>query len=263
MGRSFFVAEAREQVKKEERRLHEIFRRLRRRYGFQGWWPIVSSAGRAGRDSLGYRTLPGQPRILPRQRLEIVVGTILTQNTAWENARLAILSLEREGLLTSTAIRDAGGTRLGETIRSSGYYNQKARKLAGVVSYLEEGGFLSRRGNTAPPRDELLSQWGVGPETADSILLYAFAVPRFVIDAYTLRIFGRMGLLGPATSYGEAQSFFESRLAADADEWGELHALIVRHAKEYCRTLPLCAECPLLDECAFGWREKTPHEKSE
>jgi len=194
-------------------------------YGPQHWWP-------------------------GRTAFEIIVGAILTQNTSWSNVEIAMRNLRREKLLTPRAIERVSLPRLAQLIRSSGYFRQKAKKLKCFVRFLRSayGGSLSRmfRAPTAVLRENLLGVHGVGPETADAILLYAGRHPVFVVDAYTRRMLERHGLAEPTHSYEEIRKVFERSLPSDAPLYNEFHALIVRNGKEHCRTSnPRCSECPL------------------
>jgi endonuclease III related protein len=185
-----------------------------------------------------------------RSAFEIIVGAILTQNTSWTNVDIAIRNLRREKLLTPRAIEAVAFARLARLIRSSGYFRQKAKKLKCFVRFLrsEYGGSLRRMFDTPTTtlREKLLSVHGIGPETADSILLYAGKHPVFVVDAYTRRLLERHQLARPAHSYEEIRELFERSLSGDARLYNEFHALIVRTGKEYCRTRnPRCHECPL------------------
>ena len=185
-----------------------------------------------------------------RTAFEIIVGAILTQNTSWSNVEIAIRNLRREKLLTPRAIEDVSFTRLALLIRSSGYFRQKAKKLKCFVGFLrsEYGGSIARmfRVPTAVLREKLLSVHGIGPETADSILLYAGEHPVFVVDAYTRRLLERHQLAAPTQGYEEIRHLFERSLPGEAALYNEFHALIVRTGKEYCRTRnPRCSECPL------------------
>jgi endonuclease-3 related protein len=185
-----------------------------------------------------------------RTAFEIIVGAILTQNTSWSNVEIAIRNLRREKLLTPRAIEDVSFTRLALLIRSSGYFRQKAKKLKCFVGFLrsEYGGSIARmfRAPTAVLREKLLSVHGIGPETADSVLLYAGKHPVFVVDAYTRRLLERHQLAVPTQGYEEIRELFERSLPGEAALYNEFHALIVRTGKEYCRTRnPRCSECPL------------------
>lgn len=194
-------------------------------YGPQHWWP-------------------------GRSAFEVIVGAILTQNTSWANVELAIRNLRREKLLTPRAMEAVSLARLARLIRPSGYFRQKAKKLKCFVHFLrsEYGGSLTRmfRTPTDALREKLLSVHGIGPETADSILLYAGEHAVFVVDAYTRRLLARHELATPAQSYEEIRRLLECSLPGDAPLYNEFHALIVRTGKEYCHARnPRCSECPL------------------
>jgi len=207
--------------------LSAIHHRLFRAYGPQHWWPADSP-------------------------FEVMVGAILTQNTNWRNVEAAIASLQAAGMLDGSRIASCDEARLGELIRTSGFFNQKAVSLKAFCRfYLDHGGAAGLK-RLDDPRRALLALNGIGPETADSMLLYALGMPVFVIDAYTKRIFARLGLTRPEASYHQLQEFFEEHLPMDAGLFNEYHALIVEHAKQHCRVKPLCAECPLLDRCPTG-----------
>lgn len=209
------------------KQLREIYARLLRAYGPQGWWPGETP-------------------------FEVMVGALLTQATAWRNVERAIARLKAAGALSPQGIAALPEPELEELIRPAGFFRQKARRLRALVKLVRERGGVE--GLLALPpeelRVELLSVPGIGPETADSILLYAAGHPVFVVDAYTKRIFTRLGLLvSEATSYREVQGLFEGNLPRDAAHYGEYHALLVRHAKEHCRARPRCSGCPLSDLC--------------
>ncbi|MGA2479987.1 MAG: hypothetical protein ABSG63_14645 [Spirochaetia bacterium] len=214
-------------------------------YGPQGWWPLPGSAGRRGFDSRGYH--PGdysQPRST-RGRFEIVMGAILTQNTAWTNVEKALARLREAGILLPSDVRSCRPSRLAGLIRASGYFNQKAKKLKGIAALFAAKG-------ASPAREVLLAQWGIGPETADSILLYAYRQPVFVVDAYTRRILSRIGLLDGRESYARIQGLFHGELPPRHELFNEFHALLVEHAKRHCRATPLCTGCPVP---ACAWRD--------
>jgi endonuclease-3 related protein len=181
---------------------------------------------------------------------EVIVGAILTQNTAWTNVERAIANLKRERLLTLKGIARTSNQRLGKLIRSSGYFRQKAIKLKAFVRFLqiEYGGSLKRMFATPTEvlRKKLLAVHGIGPETADSILLYAGMHRVFVVDAYTRRILSRHGLANGKEDYDEIRVMFENQLPRDVQLYNEFHALIVNTGKKWCRTrIPLCTQCPL------------------
>jgi endonuclease-3 related protein len=221
-----------------------VYRRLFEQYGAQGWWPLVSRAGAPGFDSRGYH--PGRYRIprQPAEGFEVAVGAVLTQNTSWRNAEAALKRLLAEGLLVRDSLLDRSETELADMIRPSGYFNQKARKLRILAEALRPG--------LPPDRSQLLALWGIGAETADSILLYAYHVPSFVIDGYTRRLAHRLGWIAGRESYTLLQRLFAEELPGRAALFGEFHALIVRHAKEHCRKRALCSGCPLLGRFCGG-----------
>ena len=181
---------------------------------------------------------------------EVIVGAILTQNTAWVNVERAIANLHRERLLTPRALERVPFAKLARLVRPSGYFRQKAKKLKAFVRFLLEnfGGSLTRMFHTSTVelREKLLAVHGIGPETADSILLYAGHHSVFVVDAYTKRILLRHGLVGEQAGYEEVRRLFESALPRDAKLFNEFHALLVNVGKNWCRPQePRCNECPL------------------
>jgi endonuclease-3 related protein len=210
-----------------------VYRRLLKRFGQQGWWPM-------------------QRGFYPRE-WEVCVGTVLTQNTNWGNVEKALTSLKKAGITTPQKTMKAKSQVLENHIRSSGYYTQKARRLKALAEFVEqfedEQSFL--RG---VDRADLLLIHGIGPETADSILLYAAGKKYFVVDAYTRRIFSRLGMIGEKWDYERVRLFFERDLPKDLWVYREFHGLIVKLAKENCRAKPLCEACPLMDACRYPRR---------
>jgi endonuclease-3 related protein len=185
-----------------------------------------------------------------RTRFEIIVGAILTQNTSWTNVERAIRNLRDTRLLSPQAIRRIRSTRLAQLLRPSGYFRQKTKTLKSFVNFLfaSYAGSLTRlfATPTAVLRDQLLALRGIGPETADSILLYAGKHPVFVVDAYTRRILQRHGHAHPKLAYDDIHKMFESFLPTDHRLFNEFHALIVHVGKNYCRpNNPRCSECSL------------------
>ena len=185
-----------------------------------------------------------------RSRFEVIVGAILTQSTSWGNVERAIANLRSARMLTAPALRKARLSRLAALIRPSGYFRQKAMKLKAFVQFLHlsYGGSLERMFQTATPelRERLLSVHGIGPETADSILLYAGNHPVFVVDAYTHRIFGRHGITAGKPDYEAVRARFEAALPRHPQLLNEFHALVVNTGKNWCRkSVPRCQECPL------------------
>ncbi len=211
--------------------LRRIYDFLYSSYGPQGWWPLLELHDRGVNPTKsgslrGYH--PGDYSF-PRndsQRFEIIVGALLTQNTSWVNVEKALVNLSVNGLLSPSSLLSADVDFVKELIRPAGYFNQKADRLLLLARW-----FLSLSG--VPSRDELLSLKGVGPETADSILLYAFSQPEFVVDAYTRRILKALGLINGDESYDFVKSLFESSLEKDFRLFQEFHALLVEHAKRY------------------------------
>jgi endonuclease III related protein len=212
-------------------RFHWLFQRLLEAYGPQHWWPGDGA-------------------------FEIMVGAVLTQNTAWGNVEKAIARLVEAGRLTPEAIVALPPGHLAELIRPAGYFNVKARRLQSLCRFLLEAGGIEALGRrpTAQLRADLLAVHGVGPETADDILLYALERPVFVVDAYTRRLGSRLGLLREPTGYEDIRAAFEGALGLDPSLLNELHALIVHHAKHVCRKRPRCGECCLAAQCP-GRRE--------
>jgi len=208
------------------RGLRSVFDRLHRCYGDQHWWP-----GDGG--------------------FEIMVGAILTQNTAWTNVERALANLRREDLLDAERIAACHPRRLAALLKPSGYFNIKAARLRSFCRWYREQGGLSalRRRSTERLRRELLAVHGIGPETADDILLYALERPVFVIDAYTRRIFMRLGMIEGDEPYDTLRHAIERALGPDVPLFNEYHALIVRHGKDVCRTRPRCGECCLRARC--------------
>ncbi len=185
-----------------------------------------------------------------RTRFEMIVGAILTQSTAWSNVERAIANLRRARLLNPAALGRVSQARLERLVRPAGYFRQKARKLKEFAHFLRKNfsGSLDRmfRIPAEELREKLLAVHGIGPETADSILLYAGNRPVFVVDAYTKRILARHGLIGEKAGYEEIRALFERNLPRDARHWNEYHALLVAVGKNWCRRAkPRCDACPL------------------
>ena len=186
-----------------------------------------------------------------------MVGAILTQNTNWQNVEKAIRNLKDRKMLDCAVIADCEQEQLAEMIHSSGYYRQKADRLKRFCRFYLHSGqtrMLAKR-PLAELRQELLSLHGIGPETADSILLYALDKSVFVVDAYTRRIFSRLGLLDERLGYEAVRHYFESHLQPSVPLFQEFHALIVEHAKRYCRVKAQCSGCPLASYCPTNQAE--------
>ncbi|MEQ8786666.1 MAG: endonuclease III domain-containing protein [Pirellulaceae bacterium] len=204
--------------------LHDAYQRLLAAYGPQHWWPGDSP-------------------------FEIVVGAVLTQNTAWKNVELAIENLRENALLEPRAMFALDVGELAELIRPSGYYRLKAQRLRNLLRVIVEDFDGSLEEMLAQPLDELREQLlrvnGIGPETADSILLYAAAKPTFVVDAYSARVLKRHGWIEPEADYYAIKECFEQQVPADVGLYNEYHALIVRVGKAHCGKKPNCEACPL------------------
>ncbi len=181
---------------------------------------------------------------------EVIIGAILTQNASWTNVEKAMANLRRERLLNFRAIDRTGAARLARLVRASGYFRQKAKKLKGFARFLREefAGSLSKMFRTPQEtlREKLLGVYGIGPETADSILLYAGQKPVFVVDGYTRRILERHLLISERAGYEEIRELFENSLPRDTQLYNEYHALLVQVGKRWCRPQqPRCRDCPL------------------
>lgn len=209
----------------------QVYDSLLKSYGQQGWWPIVNDK------TLICEYYTNAPKNKEEQ-FEIAVGAILAQNTSWKNVEKVLVELKRTGNLSKESIQEIPARKLAALIRSAGYYNQKARKLKLFSSF-----------DKPVTRENLLDVWGIGPETADSILLYAYNKPVFVVDAYTKRIFSRVGLMNDNASYDDVQKIFHDNLSKDCKVFGEYHALLVEHAKRHCKTKPECDGCPINIHC--------------
>ena len=212
----------------ESNAFYQIYQRLLDYYGSQPWWPAEDV-------------------------FEIMVGAILTQNTAWTNVEKAITNLKLHSLCDAQTLADSEHGHLAQIIRPSGYFNQKAQRLIGFSRwYLEQGGYPSLQA-LAPEqlRQALLAINGIGDETADDIVLYAFAMPYFVIDSYTRRTFSRLALVTGTEKYAALQARFHGELEADVGLYQQYHALIVTHAKQHCMKTPECMGCPLTELCEF------------
>ncbi len=211
--------------------LTDIYTTLHHHYGPQNWWPADSP-------------------------FEVVLGAFLTQNTNWRNVEQAIANLKQARVLSCQAILSLEQSDLEQLIRPAGFFRQKAERLKRFCQHLEHRhqGQLSTmlQQKIAPLRQELLSLKGIGPETADSILLYAGDHLSFVIDAYTNRVFQRLGILGGNETYEQARNLFMANLPGDVQLYNEYHALIVIHCKDVCKKLPKCSDCPCQSLCHYA-----------
>ncbi len=214
--------------------LIEIYQTLQRAYPFPAGW--------------AHGSWPMSRKFHP-PGLEVVAGAILTQNVNWNNVEKALERMIQEGLVDVETISRCSRTRLEAAIRSSGFFRQKAQRLKTIARFIADypGDFYRQ-----VQREQLLTIKGIGPETADSILLYACGQPHFVIDAYTRRIFERYGALARTAGYDDIQDTFESQLPVEISLYQRFHALIVEHAKRTCKKVPLCGECVLREDCVWA-----------
>lgn len=207
-----------------------IYQRLLNDYGTHDWWPAQTP-------------------------FEVVIGAILTQNTNWKNVEQALNNLRRAEALNPETIRQLSTPKLERLIRPSGFFRQKSERLKLFCQHLKERHQdrldLWLKQDFDQVRNELLDLKGIGPETADSIMLYAGQRLTFVVDAYTNRVFTRLGLLKGKEKYAEVRKMFMREVEPDVKIYNEYHALIVNHCKEHCRKKPLCQDCPLFDMCKF------------
>ncbi len=210
--------------------LNGIYKVFLNTYGPQHWWPGETP-------------------------FEVAIGAILTQNVSWKNVDTAIGILKERGFMAPRPLYDLPAADIAPLIRSTGYYNQKAKKIRHFLEWFSRYGFSFRRlgsKDTADLRTGLLAVNGIGPETADSILLYALGRKVFVVDAYTMRIFSRIGILSGSENYAAVQDLFHRRFRGGAAEYNEFHALIVNHGKDVCRKKPHCVTCCVRPHCDFG-----------
>ena len=204
----------------KQQQLMTVYQRLLEAYGIQAWWPADST-------------------------FEVMVGAVLTQNTSWINVEKAISNLKHSDSLSLEGILALSDEALAKLIKSSGYFNIKAKRLKNLCLWIADNGGESKLAelDTGILRSSLLQVNGVGPETADDILLYAFARPVFVIDTYTRRLFTSLRLIHGSEPYDDLRQNFEAELEPDVSLFNQYHALIVRHAKEKCQLTVDCRHC--------------------
>ena len=210
--------------------LVQIFDALNKCYGYQNWWPA-------------------------EDEFEIVVGSVLTQNTNWQNVEQSLRALKESGLMSPEKILALSDQELQRLIYSSGFYKVKTRRLKAVCSLImnEFDGQIHKMKSIGllQSRELLLNTNGIGPETADDILLYVLGLPIFVVDTYSKRIFSRVGIGPSEDKYEVWQNFFMDNLPKDAGLYAQFHALIVRLGKDHCRSKPICNGCPIFEYCSF------------
>lgn len=211
--------------------LMEIYQTLLNHFGPRGWWPGES-------------------------RLEIILGAVLTQAVAWKNVKKAIDNLKENHLIDIIRLAEIKEPELAELIKPALYHRQKAKKLKAVVNFItreyNRDVDLIFNDSLEELRPKLLSVWGIGPETADSILLYAGKKRIFVVDTYTCRIFSRLGIVSENTAYHEMQEFMQKHVEPDIDVYNEYHALLVTLGANYCKkSKPICQKCPIVNSCKY------------
>lgn len=212
-------------------------------YGPQGWWPLLEHHGTNPTKTGSMRGYHPRQYQKPshKQRFEICIGAILTQNTNWINVERALHNLQQSRLLDADNLSAASEQTVQKCIKPAGYFRQKTRKLKEFTAFYK----TLRR---TPTRDELLTIWGIGPETADSILLYAYHVPVFVVDAYTKRILNHLNIIDKNTSYEHVQALFHTQFPKEVHTYQEYHALLVEHAKRHYSRKPFGKADSLLDQ---------------
>ena len=208
----------------DKKHLGTIYQKLLAEFGPQHWWPAET-------------------------KFEVIIGAILTQNTNWGNVEKALANLKKAGVLNPPGLKNIPTPKLARLIKPSGYFNVKAKRLKNFIEFFfeEYDGDLKKMAGESLEilRHKVLGVHGIGPETADSILLYACGQPTFVVDAYTKRIFSRHNLVANGADYQQIQTLFMGHLPLDVELFNEYHALIVRLGKDFCRARPLCEKCPL------------------
>lgn len=222
----------------------DIYEKLFSLYGSQGWWPLMEHHGDNPTKTGSIKGYHPENYDLPKndnQRFEIMLGAILTQNTAWTSAEKALFNLHELGAINPEKMINMDLDDLKEAIRCAGFLNQKSVYIKEITKF-----FIELDGDI-PTRKEILTVKGVGDETADSILLYAYKKPEFVVDAYTKRIFYHLGIIEDKASYRDVKELFESNLPRDVPIFQEYHALIVEHAKRYYQKKPYGSYDPLME----------------
>ncbi|MEO0131956.1 MAG: endonuclease III domain-containing protein [candidate division WOR-3 bacterium] len=218
--------------------IYLLFKILYDYYGPQHWWPAENA-------------------------LEVIVGAVLTQNTNWQNVTTAIANLKKAGLISVAKLKTIPLEKLQKHIKPAGFYRIKAQRLKAVIDYLYTscGGNIDKLKNRRLTvlRKELLKVYGIGEETADSILLYALEKPIFVVDAYTRRILLRHSLIKANWRYSQIQRLFMENLPPSVEIYNEYHALLVKVGKQFCRTQPYCSDCPVMNLKAMRINYQSKH----
>ena len=236
--------------------LKKIYSLFHDKYGPQGWWPLLSlhqnNSNPLNRGVFkGYHPQDYSHPETDKDKFEIMLGALLTQNTSWVNAEKALLALQENELLEPHAILKETQEKIGELIKPSGYFNQKSERLQIISQFILDNPIEDlEQLDVAELRKILIKIKGIGSETADSIILYAFKKPIFVVDTYTKRIFSRYGMIEPKAKYEVVQELLHSNLESSHELFNEYHALIVEHAVRHCSTKPICEGCVLESMCA-------------
>jgi endonuclease III related protein len=235
-------------------KIKKIYQIILGNYSYQGWWPLSDLNNS---NNKGYHPKKYDYPKNEKELFEICLGCILTQNTTWINANKAISNLNKIDAINPKKIiklNEIENKKLLNAIKPAGYYNQKLKKIIIFSEF-----FVNLK--KIPSRDELLKIWGIGKETADSMLLYGFNKPLFVIDSYTKRIFSRIGICDEKIEYDNLKKIFENSFNKLNDGkkiiiYNEYHALIVEHAKRNCKKKPICNNCIIKKECNYGLNKK-------
>lgn len=206
----------------------KVYKILLKEFGPRGWWPINGKYSAEFKNKIKSKV----------EKFEICAGAILTQSTNWKNVEKALDEMRKKGLISRDKLIQIDEKELARIIKPAGYHNQKAKKLKEFAKF---------KGDVT--RENLLDIWGIGPETADSILLYAYDQPFFVVDAYTKRIFSRLGMCDAKDNYEKIQKMFHENLEKDFKIFNEYHALLVELGKRNCKTKPICETCVLRKIC--------------
>ena len=234
--------------------LHLLYDELHKNYGSQGWWPLLRLKPEINPTNRGrYTGYHPEDFTYPKnedQIFEIIIGTILAQSTSWVNAEHALWNLAQKNLLSEEKLIKIDIDGLAQLIRSSGYFNQKAIKIQNMLKFLQKNPISSlKKLEINVLRQNLLAIKGVGPETADSIILYAFNKPMFIVDAYTRRLLSRIGLIPEKASYEYIQNLFHSQISPYFVIYNEFHALFVQHCVYICSSKPKCSMCFINQYC--------------
>ena len=213
--------------------IKSLYNKLLKFFGPQGWWPVEGKKSNA--------------------KLEICLGAILTQNTSWKNVEKALDNLRKNDLLNLEKLVKISEAKLRIIIRPAGFFKQKAKYVESFVRYVTERKGLNKlfKKPLSTLRKELLKIPGIGNETADSILLYAAGKTIFVVDAYTKRIFSRLGIIRNKANYEDVQRLVHQSIKPNVKIYQEFHALLVELGKDFCKRKPLCDKCPVKDQCRF------------